>query len=266
MRQKAGHSLVELLISMAILGTVLSLASQGIIMALRYHRNQQQVVVAQSKLRSINDALNQEVRSAALGGLVDYPVSKSTTSVSFLILEGGGGAGYQVISRTDTSLDFIADASTATDIDLASEVLLIDKSGNGLIIPISSVSALGSSLFRLNHPSCANTIPSSNDYLIFSVQAVGYDYDADAKILYREDGNGRLPLAFDLTEFNIGYVPDALTPSRLTLNTTAEYKNLKSETVERSYASQVDLPQADDGSGSSKGFTTHHIKDVSSCN
>jgi type II secretory pathway pseudopilin PulG len=266
MRQKAAHSLVELLISMAILGIVLSLASQGIIMALRHHRSQQQVVVAQAKLRSINDALSQEVRSAALGGLVDYPVSKSATSVSFLILEGGGGASYQVLSRGSTSLDFIADASTTTDLNFSSQALLIDKNGNGLILPVNSISDLGSSVFRLNHPNCSHTIPFSTDYLIFSVQAVGYDYDAATKTLYREDAQGRLALAFDMAEFNIGYVPNATTPSLIKLNTTAEYKNLKLQTVQRSYSSQIDLPQADDGTSSSKGFTTHRIKDVVSCN
>lgn len=257
MKRNAGYSLIELLVATAILGIVLSLASQGIIMALRHHRSQQEVVAVQSKLRRINEAMSQEVRAAVLGGLANYPVVTSATGVSLMLLDGGSG--YQVLSRTSSKIEFVADVASVTDLGFAQQVLLVDPNGNALIINHSSITALGSSVFRIDHPACSNTLTDTKDNLVFSVQAVGFDYDAGEKTLYREDLNSRLPVAFDLSDFRIDYVTQGGTTSRLNLLTEAEYRTTTGKTVQRQYSGQVDLAQAD-------ASFTRRIKEVKTCN
>lgn len=253
-KRNSGYSMVELLVSTAILGIVLSLASQGILLALKYHRNQQSVVEAQSKLRQVNEIMSQEVRSAILGGIFD----QSANSVSFMLLDGG--AGYQVTSVSSSEITFAADVSSTTDLGFSGQALLVDKAGNANIVTISSISSKGSNLYGLNH-ACSSSLASlsPSDSLLFAARAVGFDHDSNDKTLYRTDSSGRKALAFDMSTFSIAYDPPVGEVTRLNLTAAAEYKTVGNETKERSYTGQIDLPEAD-------ASFSRRIKAVTSCN
>jgi prepilin-type N-terminal cleavage/methylation domain-containing protein len=257
MKKRAGFSLVELLITTSIMGLMLTMASQGIILALKFHRNQQEVVAAQSKLRRINDAISQEVRAAVLGGLANYPVTTNANGVSFLLLEGG--AGYQVLNRTSSTLQFVADADTVAELGFAtSQVLIVDSDGNALIVAVPAPTSLGNKIFQMTYPVCSNDIPQA-DNLLFPVKAVGYDYVKAENTLYRKDAGARVPIAFDITDFKIAYLPNLANVTQLAVTSEAQYHTVGNVTKKKTYSGQIALPQA------ASNFT-RRIKDIKTCN
>src|SRR5690554_5365804 len=86
-----GMTLVEMLIAMAILAVVLVITSSGIIQSLQVNRLAEDAANTQSKLRRISEVVSQELRSAVMGGLTDYPVQSGESSVSFALMSGDGG-------------------------------------------------------------------------------------------------------------------------------------------------------------------------------
>src|SRR5690606_36065657 len=86
-----GMTMVEMLIAMAILGIVLLVTSSAIIQALQVNRLAEDATNTKSKLRRITEVISQELRSAVLGGLTNYPVNTSGSSISFALLSGDGG-------------------------------------------------------------------------------------------------------------------------------------------------------------------------------
>lgn len=265
MTKTSGYTMVEMLVATAILGIVLAMASQGIVLSLKFHRNQQAVVTAQSKLRQVNAAISQELRSAALGGISDFPVVSNSQGISFMLLDGG--TGYQVINSSSTSLDFVADAADTTALGMASqpEFLLVDSKGEAVVVAYTAstnLSSSGSNVFKLNYKNCADILTSS-DLLLFPMQAIGFRYSATDKVLYRVDSsNTELPLAFDLSSFSINQVLNAAGTEtvRLDITSTAEYVTVGGQSKEKTASGQVDLPQSD-----SSTFN-RRIKGVKVCN
>ncbi len=253
MKKTSGYSMVEMLVATAILGIVLAMASQGIVLSLKFHRNQQAVVTAQSKLRQVNAAISQELRSSALGGISDFPVVSNSQGISFMLLDGG--TGYQVTNASNTTLDFIADASDTSELGIAAqpEFLLVDSKGNAVVIAYSTstnLSSSGSNVFKLNYKNCADML-TGGDLLLFPMQAVGFRYDASDKVLYRVDGtNTEFPLAFDLSSFVINPILNAAATEtiRLDIRSTAEYLTVGGQTKEKTASGQIDLPQSDSSS------------------
>lgn len=293
MRRSRGASLVEMLVSMSILVIVLGLATTGVVMALRAQRTQEAVTSSQSKLRRVNEAVTQELRSSVLGGLAQSPFSPSATQVSFTVLDGG--AGYQVRSVSNSSVTFVASETSVGELAFGRETaLLVNEDGVARVLNVQSIGGGAGNTFTLNHGTCTNSaFPVTADTLLFRIDTVGYEYDSATGTLYEQvNGDSKNPLAFDLSKFAISYVytqddgtvetrnapyvdgngnplknaTDAsgnpVTLQRLQLAMGTKAKSIAGRTVERTYTSQVDMI-ADVNSG---GSSNRAIQGVTPCN
>lgn len=253
-----------MLVSIAILVIVIGLASAGVVLALQVQRTQEAVTSSQAKVRRVNEAVLQELRGAVLGGLASDPYDPDAHAVSFTQLEGG--AGYQVLSATTTALRFVAEANPFGPNDQA---LLVDTSGNALVVRVSGSSALAGNTFRLTYPNCASAFVADADTLLFKVKTVGFRLDGDT--LKQNVGGDEQPFAFGLSSFRVGYVyvdsggqtvvepdpyldadgvPDrqgtlsngnAGTLARLVIETGTTAKTIRGNSVTRSYTGQLEL-------------------------
>lgn len=257
MRKVSGFTLVELLIALAILGTIIAVASSGIVNGLQVQVLNEATTSNQAKLRRINEVVTQEVRSAVLGGITDYPFTSTTNSVSFLLLDGG--AGFQVIN-IDGSADTIQLAVASAPSSLEGEQVLIvnGTDGQATVFTVDDVS--NSSPFTLSYSGCdrIDTMGSGSNLnmLAFKVRTVGFRYNSRTRnVEYREGDGDIVDLAFDLERFDVDYSYQDLgmrgsprptgDPSqqltRLQFNVASKVPTRGDRAVERRYSSLVDL-------------------------
>jgi len=218
-RYRQGFTLLEALIALAVFGIVATIATTGVVDALRVQATNEAATSAQAKLRRVTEVFTQELRSAVLGGVTDSPYESGAHQISFLLLDGG--AGYQVLPhdsgnnnsfKNATNVEIASGATLAevrADLD-DSEVLMVNANGDAVILDITNVQQNGgssSARFRLAHPACANTIDFTNNTLIMSVRSLGLSYDtATGDLFQRVGGGAAVPLAFELDDVALEYV------------------------------------------------------------
>lgn len=201
-----GVSVVELLVALAILGVVLTLAYSGIIGSLTTQVQQESTVAAQGKMRRIVEVLSQELRSAVFGSLIDAPYSSSSSSVSFLLL--AGGAGYPVGRYSSSGVSQIDVVAPSTGLAVGNQVLIADQHGRGVLTRITNIGAVQSNGMRRFTFSCGMPMPYTANTLMFDVTSLGIRYDADlSEIFLRTSLNGiEQPFAFDISAFRLDYI------------------------------------------------------------
>ena len=229
MKRKQGFTIVELLVAMALLGVVLTLAYGGIVTGARQQRSQEVLSNSQAKLRRVIEVMSQDIRSSIFGSISDTPYSSSNTTLSFTLL--AGGAGYQVLPQ-NTSNTVVAgnlmvispDVTVAPDL-ANGQALLVNASGLAVIFPVAGLTKSASNEWQLNFPSCGSVAYTPNT-LIFRVATFGYRWDASSKILYYTSAGGsEQPLAYDISGFSVTYVYLNPATGALTERTTPERKN-----------------------------------------
>lgn len=208
---RRGFTLIELVVALGILGLLLAIAFGAVTRFMGARAELDAQVSAQAKLRRIVEVFTQDLRSAVLGGLAPLPYPSGAQSVSFALLEGG--AGYPVLdSGSSFPLDnkmLVASPGGRPGIGTGDYVLMVNGTGQGMVFPISGVSALTGSTttWSIFHAGCANTIPYTPNTLLFKIRPWGFRYDAQAQTLYaRQMGGGEVPVAFGLNRFRIDYV------------------------------------------------------------
>lgn len=217
MRRRSGMTLLETLVALLVFGVVATIATAGVVNALRVQAVNEAATSAQAKLRRITEVFTQELRSAVLGGVTNAPYASGSSQISFLLLDGG--AGYQVQphdsgnnqSFVNATNVLVSAAGTLQEVraDLqSSQVLMVNANGDAVLLDITNVTERGpnTGIFNLVHPACPNTIDYTPNTLIMSVRSVGFALDADGTMYQRTGSAARLPLAFDLDGLELEYV------------------------------------------------------------
>lgn len=280
MRRNSGLTLIETLIALFIFGIVATIATTGVVNALRVQATNEAAASAQAKLRRITEVFTQELRSAVLGGVTNHPYTSGTTQISFVLLDGG--AGYQVLPHdSGNNNSFVNSANVQilaaeplsqvrAELD-DSEVLMVNGNGDAVILNITNVTERGSgkNTFNLVHPACDNTIDFTTNTLIMKVRSVGLTLGADGSLYQREGSGDELPMAFDLDGLRLDYVyqesdgtPHVLsepeteagvpvrdstiggspvTLARVQMTVSASEPSFGGRLVERSYTGQVEM-------------------------
>ncbi len=203
-RSGAGMTLVEILIAMAILGIVLMLTSSGIVQSLQVNRLVDDSTNTQAKLRRITEVVSQELRSAVMGGLTDFPVTPSSSSISFALISGDGGLPVTTNPNSRRTGVFTSDPGTLSEL-VGSPALIID--GHGRAILISEIEGVSGS--ELVHNQCPIDFDHPVNTRVYGASALGFSYNADEETLYQltldAQGLNSVPFAFGLTRFQIAY-------------------------------------------------------------
>lgn len=211
MKTRSGFSLVELLVAMAILGTVLALAYGTITAGARHQREHEARTSAQAKLRRVHEVIAQDVRSAVFGNISNSPYASSQNAVSFTLM--AGGAGYQVLPQNTTGTLTTGAVSTVgrtanTAPDLANtQVLLVNGDGRAVIFNVTNVTKNASGYWDFHFPSSCGTFTYTANTLAFRVFTLGYRHNtANQTLMFRSGTQAEQPLAFDITRFVLTYV------------------------------------------------------------
>lgn len=278
-RRQRGITLVELLIALLVLAIVVTLASIGIVQALRVQSLNEANASLQGKLRRITEVISQDLRSTVLGAVVATPMPSNATSVSFTIAEGGQG--FQVLGAssdtsgfaTETSMRVVASAASAADLGMIGRsVLIVNGVGAGSMFQVTGASSQGGSgnnRWFLQHAGCPNAIPFVEPMRLFVVDAVGYRRNAAGDLERQVAGQAVQAMAFDLTAFELQYVYrdetgaleirdapylDGTMPLRvggpggtsvldsLRVRVAAEQRIFGAVPIERSYSAQIAMP------------------------
>lgn len=214
---RTGLTLVELLIALLVLSIVVTLASIGIVQALRVQSLNEANASLQGKLRRVTEVIGQDLRSTVLGAVIATPLPSDAAGVSFMLAEGGQG--YQVLGAfgdtsdfaTQTRLRVVAAAATPADLGMIGRtVLVVNGAGAGTMLTVDDASSQGGSSnnrWFLDHDGgCTNGIPFVEPMRLFVVTAVGYRLGAAGDLERQVAGGAPLAMAFDLSAFDVQYV------------------------------------------------------------
>jgi type II secretory pathway pseudopilin PulG len=225
-----GITMLELLIALALLGTIFTLASSGIVSSLRAQSINQTTVNNQAKLRRVMEVLSQDLRSAVLGGLTGSPFASDSDSISFSLLDGGAGFPVTSLNLSGGTLTVQAQNTATLGVSTGNQVLVVNPGGDGIIIPVTSVAAATTAQrFNLTFGNCANSIPAGDSYLLFKVKTVGLEFNTTTRQLLQREGTSTTstPVAFGISGFNLTYIYE---PYGTTTGTSVERTSAITET------------------------------------
>lgn len=216
-RLSSGMTLVELLVAMAVLGIVLTVAYSAMVSSLRVQVEQEAITTSQAKLRRVVEVITQDLRSAVFGSITNQPFAPDSRQISFALI--AGGAGYQVLPhdsgnnnsfRTANNVQIIATVANAAELDLEGRpAMMVNANRQAVIFNVNNVARRGgptSIEWNVVHPGCANTIDFTPNTLLFRIDSLGLRYDATTRTLYQRSGATEVPLAFDISDFRLDYV------------------------------------------------------------
>lgn len=228
MRRTQGLTIVELLVAMAILGTVLTLAYNTIVTGTRGQRINETTIAMQTKLRRVLDVVSQDIRGSVFGTLSNTPYAN--TGTSFSVARISGGAGYIALQQgtsttvTAGTLQFVSDGAPNLD----GQTLLLNGEGNGVLFDARGIAKVpaGTNLYRLTMPSCG-TLNFTDNLLLYRISTIGYTYEAADRTLYfRSDGaETDQPLAYDIDSFAVSYLYVNQVTGAITETTTPRVSN-----------------------------------------
>lgn len=209
MRRSQGVTLLELLVAMAILGTVLSLSLSTVVSGTRGQRLNEASVATQAKLRRVLEVVSQDIRGSVFGTVSNEPYSNTSSSFSLSLI--AGGAGYSVLQQGTSltvnagTLQFVSDGTP----NLGGATLLLNYEGIGAIFTVSNVakSAGVDNTYQITMRSCG-AINYTDNLLLYRISTIGYSYDpASRTIFYRSAGSDTpQPFAYDIDAFNVSYI------------------------------------------------------------
>lgn len=199
-------TLVELLIALAVFGLVMAMTYTAITGSLRVQAAQEAATTSQAKLRRVIEVISQDLRSAVFGSITDNPYDADGRQVSFMLL--AGGAGYPVLEDPNfalqNSFDVLINDTTGL---LGAQVALVNRRGEGVVVPVSNISNGRSGSRRFTSHACRNTIDFADSVLMFHVVTVGLRYDENEAAIFMTEGDGNeQAFAFDISNLRLDYV------------------------------------------------------------
>ena len=269
---KKGFTLVEMLVAIALLSLVLSMVSSGVVTAMKANRVHDAASASQTRARRVLEIVSQDLRSAALGGVINTPYTSGSNAVSFAQL--AGGAGYEARFRFSNATFITSTSTTAAlpDWNGSSILTVLDDGGEAYVAPFTARwrTNVWGGLIGIIHNNCgigystngpgpnANSTPAltgtqqSND-LLFNVNAIGYRFDAaQNRLLQRTVGGNEIPVAFDIEDFTVSYIYRNKTTGALNELTAPIESNgvsLIEDNTWRLAQLQIDLDVAEPSSG-----------------
>ena len=217
MRRISGVTLLEAIVSLAIFGLVVVMATVGVTGALRAQNLNEAIVSSQSRLRRVTEVFAQELRGAVLGGVSNGPYVSNDHQVSFITLTGGAGDPVVPHDRGQGSsfekadnLDLVwGDAKTdPVSVLRGRHILLVNGRGQAIVLKVTTVRLQGTGTYNVVHAGCANTIAyTAGRTVMMQARPVGYRFDASSGTLFMTEGSGpEVPVAFNLGSVKIEYV------------------------------------------------------------
>lgn len=211
---KAGITLIELLIALAIFGLVMTMAYGGIVNALRIQGDQEVITNSQARLRRVVEVITQDIRSAVFGSITGTPFASGSDSISFMLLSGAAGfavdsAGYSTTSTNTVITATPADIAALNAVRAAGQLQMVmvnGTNGQGVVYQVTGISSLGNSRYQLSHPACTNTIDQAGGIQLFEISRLGLRYDSDDRTIYMQvDSGDEQPLAFEIDDLTFRY-------------------------------------------------------------
>lgn len=211
---KAGITLVELLVALMIFGLVMAMAYGGIVNALRVQGDQEVITTSQARLRRVVEVITQDIRSAVFGSITGTPFASGSDSISFMLLSGAAGfavdsAGYSTTSTNTVITATPADIAALNAVRAAGQLQMVmvnGTNGQGVVYQVTGISSLGNSRYQLSHPACTNTIDQAGGIQLFEISRLGLRYDSDDRTIYMQvDGGDEQPLAFEIDDLTFRY-------------------------------------------------------------
>ena len=254
---KKGFTLVEMLVAIALLSLVLSMVSSGVVTAMKANRVHDAASASQTRARRVLEIVSQDLRSAALGAIINTPYSSNNNAVSFSAL--AGGAGYE--ARSTGLFTWFRPATQPTWTG-SSALLVFRSDGDAFVAPINSTNWTNGQ-FTIGHANCRNAFINlgagltngtvQNNNLLFSVDSIGYRFDVNQnRLLRRVVGGVEQTVAFDIENFEVFYVYRNKTNSQLARRETPMSSNnaaLIEDDTWRLTQLQIDLDVAEPASG-----------------
>ena len=266
---KKGFTLVEMLVAIALLSLVLSMVSSGVVTAMKANRVHDAASASQTRARRVLEIVSQDLRSAALGGVINTPYTSGSNAISFPRL--AGGAGY----NAEYPRNFITWVTAAEDTvnrdwtgDLGSVLRVSSDDGDAFVSRVNSVSWRDwnccGPLLQINHGSCNGTLGNlgvgltgagarQTNTLLFRVNSIGYRFDANQRrLLQRTENGNEITVAFDIENFTVSYVYRNKTTNALNELTAPMQSNgtaLIEDDTWRLAQLQIDLDVAEPASG-----------------
>ncbi|MGQ9735672.1 MAG: PulJ/GspJ family protein [Thermaceae bacterium] len=224
---KKGFTLLEVVAALFLLGILMGAAYSAIVSFTRDRAQLDARASAQAKLRRIVEVLTQDLRSMAFGGLASDPYPTGERSISFALLEGG--AGYPVVDYAlGKSFEeaekvgilvvpdgiYGVDIWGRLDIKIGDTALLVNSSGQAVLLPVIGLGSPDWRRVYVDHPGCGNTISYTPNTLLFRVRRLGLRYEPKDQTLfyalprkvYATPNIREVPMAFNIKAFKLDYV------------------------------------------------------------
>ncbi len=273
MRRKHAFTLIEMVLSLAILTLIVGVTATLLQQTLLFQAQQEATTAAQAKLRRVMEIISQDLRGAVFGHIANTPYPSQTTAVSFLVAEGG--TAYPVFNTGSSfptaSLATFISSGSASDLAITvnGRVLMVNRNNQGVILPVTAVTQGSGNLWTVSF-GCQNTIPYTEGTFIYPIREVGYRYDPSSRnLIYGENGSSQVA-SFNLTGFAIDYVylsntgntsinpagydaggsiqssfsagATSYTLQRLQIRLQTQERGFAGRLVTRSYSTQIELP------------------------
>jgi len=252
---------------MTLLLILLGLAYGGIQRFLQSRAYQDSVTSVQAKLRRVVEVVSQDLRSAVFGAVIDTPYPSNERAVSFALLgkrtptgEFESHPGYKVFSPDPMFWKYARFTTivspTPPNLGPGDHVLMLGPDKKAVILKITGpVVPTGPGRWTLPHPECPNTLDYTPTTLLFPVVLYGLRYDPNQKELMLNEDGVEAPLAFEIDDFTVDYLPDRNAPKQLRIALKAS-RRFRNRTIERSYSSVIPL----------NSHATFQIEEVVTCN
>lgn len=273
MRRRDAFTLIEMVLSLAILTLIVGITATLLQQTLLFQAQQEATAAAQAKLRRVVEVVSQDLRGAVFGHIANSPYSSQNDAISFLIAEGG--TAYPVFNTgssfaTSSLATFVASGSASElAITVNGRVLMVNRNNQGVILPITAITQGIGNLWTVSF-GCQNTISYTEGTVMYPIREVGYRYDPTSRnLLYSENGAAQVA-SFNLSSFVIDYVyqtdtgTPAINPSgyntggvirdsfsagtttytlqRLQIRLQTQERGFAGRLVTRSYSTQIELP------------------------
>jgi len=241
MRGRNGFTLIEILISLAILSVLLGITYRSVVSFMQLRQQQDAITATQAKLRRVVEVFTQDLRSSVFGAIIDEPYPSNDRAVSFALLKGNSG--FKVYTTDPAAWkDAYRTFVIAEDpgVRRGDHVLIVNQDKKAVILKVSGVRQVDTQKWVIRHNSCKNTLDYRSNTLLFGVDLYGVRHDPDRETLILNEEGDEMPLAFGIREFKVEYLPNKASAERLRVTVSAA-REYRGRTLSRRYVGVVEL-------------------------